>query len=215
VDGTVKPVGNFILVKKAEVESQTDTGILLSESSKVVKTEGRVVEVGPGKLHPDSGIPYPTPVSVGDGLIYGKFDGTEISIDGIAHSLIRDDDILVKFDVGGGDGDGDGEDATVTVTEDNVEAVNEGVLVFVETRELATSGGLLLGSSSSSDGSKRPSTGVVVKVGPGRMAASGDMIPMNVEVGDQVKFMDFAGNEIKIGDKEYSVVKMPEILAKF
>jgi co-chaperonin GroES (HSP10) len=47
------------------------------------------------------------------------------------------------------------------------------------------------------------------------MVESGDLIAMTVEVGDQVKFMDFAGNEIKIGEKEYSVVKMPEILAKF
>ena len=99
------------------------------------------------------------------------------------------------------------------MSEENVEMINDKVLVYVKTRELQTSGGLILGSSTSDQ--KRPSTGTVVKVGPGKIAASGELIPMNVEVGDEVKFMDFAGNEIKIGDNDYSVVQMPEILAKF
>jgi chaperonin GroES len=167
--------------------------------SKVIKTEGVVVEVGPGKFHPDSGIPFPMPVAQGDSVIYGQYDGTELGIDGETHSLIRDSDILVKFKGG-------------PLSLENVEVVNENVLVLVQTKELETSGGLLLGSGSTQ---KRPSTGTVVKVGPGRMVESGDLIAMTVEVGDQVKFMDFAGNEIKIGEKEYSVVKMPEILAKF
>lgn len=140
------------------------------------------------------------PVEAGDSVVYGKYDGTEVKIDGETHSLIRDTDILVKFKGG-------------PLSLENVEVVNDSILVHVQTKEQETSGGLILGSSSSNQ--KRPSTGVVVKVGPGKMAASGDIMPMNVEVGDQIKFMDFAGNEIKIGDEEYSVVKMPEVLAKF
>jgi chaperonin GroES len=139
------------------------------------------------------------PVEEGDSVIYGKYDGTELVIDGDTHSLIRDDDILVKF-------------KGSPLSEANAEVVNENVLVLVETKEVESSGGLILGSGSDQ---KRPSTGVVVKLGPGRMVESGEFIPMNVKVGDQIKFMDFAGNEIKIGEKEYSVVKMPEILAKF
>jgi chaperonin GroES len=140
------------------------------------------------------------PVEAGDNVVYGQFDGTEVLIDGVTHSLIRDDDILVKFN-------GD------TLSEENVVVVNDGLLVFVETKQTETSGGLVIGASSTSQ--KRPSTGVVTKVGPGRMVASGELSPMNAEVGDQVKFMDFAGNEIKIGDREFSVVKMGEVLAKF
>jgi chaperonin GroES len=201
VNGNIKPVNNFILIKKAEVQKESESGIVFSKSANVVKTEGKVISVGPGKLHPDSGIPFPMPVEEGDGVVYGKYDGTEVTIDGETHSLIRDSDILVKFTGG-------------SLTVDSVEAVNDGILVYVETREQEeTSGGLLLASTG--DDSRRPTTGVVTKVGPGRMAESGDLIPMSVEVGDQVKFMDFAGNEVKIGDKEYSVVQMPEIYAKF
>lgn len=199
IDGHVKPLSNFILIQKAEEASESEGGILFSNSAKVKKTQGKVVSVGPGKVHPDSGIPFPMPVSEGDNVIYGQYDGTEVSIDGVTHSLIRDDDILVKYT-------GD------ELTTDSVSAVNEGVLVFVETKETATSSGLIL---STGDDNKRPSTGSVVSVGPGRMGSDGNMLPMNVAVGDQVKFLDYAGNEVKIGDDDYSLVKMPEIIAKF
>ena len=170
------------------------------KKAKIKKTQGKVISVGPGKSHPDSGKLFPMPVTSGDNVVYGQYDGTEVKIDGVSHSLIRDDDILVKYT---------GDELTV----DSVDVVNDGILVFVETRETSTSSGLIL--STGGDDNKRPSTGEVVKVGPGRMGSSGDLLPMNVSVGDQVKFMDFAGNEVKIGDKEYSVVKMPEVLAKF
>ena len=87
------------------------------------------------------------------------------------------------------------------------------IQIFFEKAKIVKTEGLLLAAKK--DDSQRPSTGVVVKVGPGKMAENGELMPMNVAVGDNVKFMDFAGNEIKIGDKEYSVVKMPEVLAKF
>ena len=56
---------------------------------------------------------------------------------------------------------------------------------------------------------------VVVKVGPGKMGADGKLLPMDISVGDQVKFRDFAGNEVDIGTEEFSVVKIMDILAKF
>jgi len=200
VDGALKPLNNFILVNVAKSDGKTDTGILIS--SKVAKTEGTVISAGPGSYHADTGTPYPIPVAPGDGVIYGQYDGIEIDIDGDKHSLIRDTDILVKYT-----GDAD--------SVDTVFPVNDAVLVYVEnTDNTVTSGGLLLGNTGGS-GSKRPSTGEVVKVGPGKMAADGELMPMTVKVGDQVKFRDFVGNEVRIGGEEYSVVAMPEILAKF
>ena len=140
------------------------------------------------------------PVESGDGVIYGEYDGTQVKIDGTTHSLIRDSDILVKYK---------GEKLTL----ETVEAVNDYVLIYVETRESQSEGGLFLASTS--DGNKRPSTGKVVKVGPGKMAEDGSLMPMTVNVGDEVKFRDYAGNEVKIGDNEYSVVQMADVLAKF
>ena len=86
-------------------------------------------------------------------------------------------------------------------------------VAIVEKKETATEGGILIASTSKSE--MRPSTGKVVKVGPGRIAANGELMPMEVEEGDMVKFRDFAGNEVNIGGDEFSVVRMSDILAKF
>jgi len=201
IDGEVTPLNNFVLVKKAEAQDQTEGGILLTGKAKIQKTEGTVVAVGPGRTHQDSGIVFDMPVSVGDGVVYGKYDGTEIDLDGAAHTLIRDDDVLLKF-------------SSDKLTLDTAEVTRDNVLVYAEASEEATEGGILIAKSSKS-GDSRPSTGQVVKVGPGKMASNGELMPMEVDVDDQVKFRDFAGNEVEIDGKEYCVVKMSDILAKF
>lgn len=198
--GSVQPTNNFVLVQIVEAQDQTDGGILLTGKAKIVKTEGRVISVGPGKTHPDTGATFDMPVSVGENVVYGEFDGTEIDIDGVKHTLIRDDDILVKFT-------GD----KLSVDSSNV--VRDAVLVAVEAKETSTEGGILIASSSKS--SSKPSTGKVVKVGPGRFASNGERMEMEIEEGDMIKFRDFAGNEVEIDGEEYTVVRSLDILAKY
>jgi chaperonin GroES len=201
IQGEVKPLNNFVLVKVAEAQEKTDGGILLTGKAKIVKTQGQVVAAGPGRTHPDSGITISVPVSAGEGVVYGKYDGTEIEYNGAKHTLIRDDDVLIKFS--GGD----------ELTLDNVEVIRDNVLVRVDTSEKTTEGGILIAKTSSAD--KRPSTGEVIKVGPGRTASDGELMPMEVSAGDMIKFRDFAGNEVEIEGQEYCVVKMVDILVKF
>jgi chaperonin GroES len=142
------------------------------------------------------------PVQPGESVLYGKYDGTEIDYNGEKHALIRDEDILVKWS--GSEG----------LNEDNAEVVSDNVLVRVtDSKEDETSSGLVI-AATVKKGSK-PSTGEVVKVGPGRMASNGEIMTVDISVGDMVKFRDFAGNEVMIGGEEYSVVRMPDILAKF
>lgn len=200
VTGEVKPANNFILVKKAGAVEKTEGGILLTGKAKVKKTEGTVVSVGPGKTHPETGAVFDMPVAPGEGVVYGKYDGTEIDIDGVKHTLIRDDDVLVKFT---------GDELKL----ETADVVRDAVLVYVETKETATEGGILIAKSSKSE--RKPSTGKVVKVGPGRFATNGEKMEMEVQPGDYVKFRDFAGNEVEIEGEEYSVVRMADILAKF
>ena len=141
------------------------------------------------------------PVAPGESVVYGKYDGTEIEYDGEKHALIRDDDILVKWK---------GEQ----LTQESAEVVRDNVLVRVtDSKEEETTSGLVI-ASSSKKGSK-PSTGEVVKVGPGRMASNGEIIKVDIQEGDMVKFRDFAGNEVMIRDDEFAVVRMGGVLAKF
>lgn len=201
IDGEVQPINNFVLVKIAEAIQETTGGILLTGKSKIVKTEGKVISVGPGKTHQESGIFFPMPVVPGEGVVYGKYDGTAIDYEGSKHTLIRDEDILVKFT-------GDELDLK------SADVVHDNVLVKVNlAEEEQSAGGLLIAKSS--DSKSRPSTGEVVKVGPGRMASNGELMEMDVAVGDMIKFRDFAGNEVEIEGEEYSVVRMTDILAKF
>uniref|UniRef100_A0A7S2S697 20 kDa chaperonin, chloroplastic n=1 Tax=Eucampia antarctica TaxID=49252 RepID=A0A7S2S697_9STRA len=202
-DGVLKPTGNFILVKNAKDQEQSDGGILLSNA--IQKTEGQVISTGSGKPHQESGILYPMPVEAGENVIYGQYDGTKFEMNGETHALIRDDDILVKFN-------------TDSLNLDTVEVVSDNVLIHVLTKgeDQQTSGGLFLASTSKSDDQSRPSTGEVVKLGPGHMDAEGNFMSMSgLKQGDQVKFRDFAGNEVTIGKEEYSVVRVTDVLAKF
>jgi len=202
IEGLLKPTNNFILVKVADKIEKTDGGIILAGKSKIAKTEGVVVSVGPGRIHQESGLAYPMPVGPGDGVVYGQYDGTEVEYNGETHTLIRDSDVLVAF--------------TGPFTLDNANVPEDSVLVKVNrAEEEATAGGLLIASTSSSGKNKKPSTGTVVNIGPGRMAANGDLMQMDVEPGDMVKFRDFAGNEVIVDNEEYAVVRMTDILAKF
>lgn len=198
--GGVVPTNNFILVKVAPPKEETEGGILLTGKAKIVKTEGVVMAAGPGKTHPDTGALFEMPVSEGDNVVYGEYDGTAIDIDGEMHTLIRDDDILVKFS---------GEELSM----ESCSVLRDSVLVYVETKETATEGGILLAQSKSSE--NRPSTGNVVKVGPGRFATNGDRMEMELDEGDFIKFRDYAGKEVEIDGEEYTVVSSMDILAKF
>ena len=215
INSPIAPLNNFLLVRVAKAVEATSGGILLSGKAKQVKTEGTVVAVGPGKTHPDSGITIPMPVQVGANVVYGKYDGTEIDYNGEKHTLIRDDDILITYTTPSLDSLD-----TVQVTRDNI-------LVYVEEKEVATEGGILIAKTSKSE--SKPSIGLVVKIGPGKMAANGEIISISaaatvnndhddttlLQTGDYIKFRDFAGNEVTIDGKEYTVVKMADVLAKF
>lgn len=201
IEGALVPCTNFILVKVAEAEDQTEGGIILSGRAKQKKTEGVVVSVGQGRTHQESGITFPMPVSQGEGVVYGKYDGTELDYDGCKHTLIRDTDIMVKYSGG-------------KLTLETCDVTSDTVLVKVNRNgEEEMASGLLIASSASSN--SKPSTGKVVKVGPGRMAENGEMMDMDVAVGDEIKFRDFAGNDVSIEREDYAVVRMPDILAKF
>lgn len=200
IGGEVKPVNNFVLVKTLGKKAATDDGILLTGSAKVVKTQGTVISVGPGRTHEETGRVFDIDLNEGEGVVYGEYDGTEIDLNGEPYMLIRDINVLVKYT-------GD------KITLDSVAVLNDSVLVRLDDDEQSTAGGVILATSSSKQ--SKPSTGTVVKVGPGKMAGDGTRLPMNVAIGERVKFMDFAGNNVEIEGEEYSVVKMEEVLAKF
>jgi chaperonin GroES len=89
----IRPLQDRIVVKRIESESKTKGGIIIPDSAKEKPIEGTVVAVGNGKALKDGKV-RPVEVKVGDTILFGKYSGTEIKLDGVEHIIIREDDIL-------------------------------------------------------------------------------------------------------------------------
>ena len=89
----VKPLNDRLLVVRVEEEQKTAGGIIIPDTAKEKPMEGKVVAAGPGKLD-DKGKRTPMDVKKGDRVLFSKYAGSEIKIDGIEHLFMREDDIL-------------------------------------------------------------------------------------------------------------------------
>lgn len=94
-DIKLRPLDDRVVVEPMEAEERTAGGIVLPDSAKEKPQRGTVVSVGPGKLL-DSGERGALSVTIGDEVIYGKYSGTEIELDGREVKILRETDILAK-----------------------------------------------------------------------------------------------------------------------
>lgn len=204
IRGPITPLGNFVLVKVKDTLTATSGGVLLPDQSKERPTEGLVVEAGPGKLHPFTGVRITNPIKVGMSVLYGKYDGKAMNYNNEECQVIRDDDVLLAY-------------TGISMKLDNVEPVRDYVLVELDEKygdePMSTSSGVVIAAQVMKD--DVPCEGKVVKVGEGRMASDGKFTKSPVQPGDLVKFRDYAGNDVMIEGKPYSVVKMVNILCSF
>ena len=89
----IRPLHDRILVKRVEEETKTKGGIIIPDTAKEKPIEGKVVAVGNGKVS-DSGEVRKLEVKKGDRILFGKYSGSEVSIDGEEHLILREDEIL-------------------------------------------------------------------------------------------------------------------------
>jgi chaperonin GroES len=89
----LKPLHDRVLVKRLEEEEITKGGIIIPDTAKEKPIKGEVVAVGPGKVA-DDGKTIPMSVKAGDKVLFNKYAGTEVKIDGVEHLVMREDDIL-------------------------------------------------------------------------------------------------------------------------
>ncbi len=89
----IRPLHDRILVKRVEEEKKSKGGIIIPDTAKEKPQEGRVVGVGTGKLL-DNGTTRSLEVSKGDRVLFGKYSGSEVNIDGEEHLIIREEDVL-------------------------------------------------------------------------------------------------------------------------
>jgi chaperonin GroES len=194
---SVQPTGNAVWVQVRDTLVATSGGILLPDQAQERPTEGTVVAVGPGKRHPHTGILIQNPVSVGQSVLYGQFEGKQVEYNGRDCQVVRDDNILLTYE-------------GVTLRLDSIQPVRDYVLVELAQEQLTTESGVVVANQVMKDYAQ--CQGRVVKIGEGRLAGDGKLTKSPVQVGDFCKFKDYAGNEIDIEGKLYSIVKMVDIL---
>jgi chaperonin GroES len=89
----LRPLDDRIVVKPQEAEEKTAGGIVLPDTAKEKPLMGKVVEVGPGKIL-DNGKRVPVAVKKNDTVLFGKYGGNDIKIDGVEYKILRESDIL-------------------------------------------------------------------------------------------------------------------------
>jgi chaperonin GroES len=89
----LKPLNDRVLVKRLESEEVTAGGIIIPDTAKEKPIKGEIVAAGPGKRD-DAGKAVPMSVKAGDFVLFNKYAGTEVKIDGVEHLVMREDDIL-------------------------------------------------------------------------------------------------------------------------
>lgn len=93
----IKPLADRVVVKSVEAEEKTKTGIFLTASAQEKPQVAEVVAVGPG-ARDDNGKLIPMEVKVGDKVITGKYSGTEVKMDGVEYTIVKQSDILAIVD---------------------------------------------------------------------------------------------------------------------
>ena len=89
----LNPLADRVVVKAAEAEEKTKGGIILPDTAKEKPVEGTIVAAGPGKVS-ENGELVKMSIKVGDKVLYGKYSGTEVCVDGVDYLIIRESDVL-------------------------------------------------------------------------------------------------------------------------
>jgi chaperonin GroES len=89
----IRPLGDRILVKRIKEEDKTKGGIIIPDTAKEKPQEGKVVAVGKGKMTEAGQLVVPD-VKAGDHILFGKYSGSEVKLEGEDHLILREDDIL-------------------------------------------------------------------------------------------------------------------------
>ncbi|MDR0816988.1 MAG: co-chaperone GroES [Desulfovibrio sp.] len=93
----LKPLNDRVLVKRLESEEKTAGGLYIPDTAKEKPSKGQVVAVGPGKVA-ENGSRVAMAVTKGDEVLFNKYAGTEIKLDGVEHLVMREEDILAIID---------------------------------------------------------------------------------------------------------------------
>jgi chaperonin GroES len=93
----IRPLNDRVMVLRLEEEQKTTGGIIIPDTAKEKPQEGKVIAVGPGKAD-ENGKRMGMDVKAGDRILFGKYSGNEIKVDGVEHLIMREEDILAVIE---------------------------------------------------------------------------------------------------------------------
>jgi len=94
----LKPLGDRVVVKVLESEERTKAGIVIPDTAKEKPQKGKVISVGPGRVNEETGQRIPIDVKAGDTIIFAKYGGTEIKLEGEEYLILSERDILAVLE---------------------------------------------------------------------------------------------------------------------
>ena len=94
----LKPLNDRVIVTRLEEEQKSAGGIIIPDTAKEKPQEGKIIAVGPGKIDDKGKQRVPMEVKEGDRILFSKYAGSEIKIDGVEHIFMKEDDILAVID---------------------------------------------------------------------------------------------------------------------
>lgn len=89
----LKPLSNRLLVERTDSEETTSSGIIIPDSAKEKPQEGKVVSVGPGSRDKEGEV-VPMEISIGDMVLFAKYGGTDVTLEGKEYLMLKEDDVL-------------------------------------------------------------------------------------------------------------------------
>ena len=93
----IQPLHDRVIVKRVEEEEKTKGGIIIPDTAKEKPQEGIVVAVGSGRIESEGGKKIPLEVKKGDRILFSKYAGSEITLEGVEHLIMKEDDIIARI----------------------------------------------------------------------------------------------------------------------
>ncbi len=208
LDNPIRPLNDVVVIKIDPVKESSDGGVLLPNAREAnPPNTGTVVDIGPGRTNRDTGFKFGMMFEKGDRVLWGKHVSAPVKYNDEDHLLVSEDNVLLSFQ-------------RDTPTLDSIKMNRNLILVTIkkENGPQQLKSGIVISTPASREA--EVTIGEVLSVGPPGMARNGVPIPMNVDVGDTVKFRDFAAeylprNTLSVEGQDCVVIKNTDILATF
>lgn len=202
IDSPLQPTAGMVLIQRKDAVQMSKGGVYLPNESRERQVVGKVLSVGSPGINIETGAKIPIEVSVGDWIIFGRNEAHNLEYNSKDCAIIRSGEILAKV----AENDGNPQP-------NNILPLGDVVFIKILNQEVHSSGIILAHENKN----EAPVYGEVVSVGNGSFDNSGKKLPIDVKVGDKVRFSSYVADEmtVKFGDENFMFIRLRDILAKW